>query len=337
MGLDSSIELEQIAVLKNQQNKGVNTMLSSTIIIDQITDRITKKPTNPADTLYSRRRHSEVEISGDALVFPLEDNVVNPAFVEAIRKAQNAIFKTVEEDPRYLHKRWDNKAERHQEKHYKRHKKLHLAFLGTIPIGTRTSCEEIAKTRTPKQMIEAQQVLNEFVNQENIISGNVKECKWNEDGHLVVRVDINPAQALFDCKAKLHEIFGSSYNRYDDPEKQRTLASVIGVIDPEKISLSTKSKIDGILKQLEIDLKTIKPLFFTSIEWIVYDKRTLSENSRLFVWSSNRANNPMHDAIAKVSIANVHPASLFYLPASEEMKTSHQNAEYHPASWRRSY
>lgn len=312
-------------------------MLSSTAIIDKIVDRITKKPTKPKDTLYSRRRHAEVEISGDALVFPLEDNVINPAFVGAIKEAQNAIFKAVEEDPKYLHKRWDNKAERHQEKYYKRHKKLHLAFLGTIPIGTRAACEEIAKTRTPKQMIEAQQVLTEFVNQ-NIMSGNVKECKWNEDGHLVVRVDINPAQALFDCKAKLHDIFGSSYNRYDEPEKQKTLASVIGVIDSEKISFSTKSKINGILQQLEIDLKAIKPLVFTSIEWIVYDKRTLSENSRLFVWScNNRTNNPMQGAIANINPTNIHPASLFYLPASEEIKTSHQNLEYHPAAWRRSY
>ncbi len=282
-----------------------------------IIDRFTKVPNEPEDALFSRRRHPEVEVRGDALVFPLEINTTNPLFVQMIKNAQNAIYSLVEKDLGLVDKAWNSKELRHQEKSYKRHKKLHLSFMGTVPIGTKDAYEKTVSTRTEEQMQEAKQVINAFVNQKEVISGSVKECKFNPDGHLVIRVDIHSAKALFDCKEKLGKIFGGNYNRYDDPEKQKTLAAVIGVVDYKKISSTTMASINSIIQQLETDLKKLGSIPLSSIEWIVYDKRTLSSNSRLSVLTFDRT----------LDLNNIHPASLPYAGAPEIKDT-----EYHPAA-----
>src|SRR6202041_4180707 len=91
-------------------------------------------------------------------------------------------------------------------------------------------------SHTPEKIACASELLSQFINQDQMISGKVKECKINPDGHIVVRMDIHPAEKLINCKEELTKIFGSTYNRYTDPEKQRTLAAVICVVDFNKLS-----------------------------------------------------------------------------------------------------
>lgn len=252
-----------------------------------VIEAIKRVPTTPTETLFSRRRQP-VEIRGDAIVFPLEQDTTNPAFVHTIRSAQQVIFDLIEKDLDLVGKKWADKESRHRDKAYKRHKKLHLSFLSTIPPCSVKEYEEKQRERTPKKMAQAHQALNNFLNHTKEVTGSVKECKLNPDGHIVVRVDIHAANAMFLCKDQLGKIFGGSYNRYDDPEKQKTLAAVIGVVDYEKLSALAKNTLEAIIRKLESDLKAIGSISLLDIEWIEYNKRTLSPNSRLSVYKFQR-------------------------------------------------
>lgn len=105
-----------------------------------------------------------------------------------------------------------------------------------------------------------------------------------------MRVDIHPADSLIHCKNTLGEIFGAQHNRHPDPEKQKTLAAVIAVVDYEKLSPSARSALDSVIIDLEKTLKSIKNIIpLLCIEWIEYRKRTLSDNSRLSVCTFKRS------------------------------------------------
>lgn len=255
---------------------------------DEIVAAIKNPPETPTETLFSRRRQA-VEIRGDAIVFSLEPDTTHPKFVFTIKKAQQAIFDLIEKDLGLTEKKWPDKESRHKDKIYKRHKKLHIAFMGTISPCSIREYKEKKCEQTQERINQASQVLYDFLNQPKKIRGSVKECKLNVDGHIVVRVDIHNFNEIFTCKSKWEKIFGGSYNRYSDPEKQKTLAAVIGVVDYEKLSLFAKKNLEEIIKNLEVSLKKAGPIPLLGIEWIEYDKRTLSPNSRLSVRKFQRS------------------------------------------------
>jgi hypothetical protein len=236
-------------------------------------------PGTAAQSLFSRRRQAE-EIRGDVILFPLETSTTNPQFVATVKQAQQEMYKLIEKDFGLINKIWIDKASRHSQKFYKRHKKLHMSFAAIVP-PCPIPIYTVKKTQqTPDQLERADQVLKAFINQP--LSGKVKECKLNPDGHMVIRVAIQPAELLLACKAEISTIFGGSYNRYDDPEKQTTLAIVLGVVDYTKFnSAETKAKLEQRLDCLAQELMKLDSIPLLDIEWIEYSKRTISPNSQL--------------------------------------------------------
>jgi hypothetical protein len=247
---------------------------------------ISAKPATPALSLFSRRRQAE-EIRGDVILFPLEKTTTNPTFVSLIKQAQLEIYQLIENDLGLVGKTWPDKPSRHEQKFYKRHKKLHMSFSGLVPPSAKAIYDAIKLSQTIEQHQRADHVLSAFI--QNPLSGKVKECKLNPDGHMVVRIQIQNADLLLACKEEIAQIFGGSYNRYDDPEKQTTLAAVIGVVDYTKFtSPQTKSLLEQRLQSLAQELIALGDIPLSSIEWIEYDKRTISPNSQLSVRTYTR-------------------------------------------------
>jgi len=110
--------------------------------------------------------------------------------------------------------------------------------------------------------------------------GKIKECKLNPDGHIVVRVSITPADKLLQCKTEISAAFGESYVRYTDPEKQTTLATVIAVVDINRLSESARERLRFAIYQLDCDLKAKGSFPLSEITWVEFEnRRTLSANS----------------------------------------------------------
>ncbi|MES2217127.1 MAG: hypothetical protein V4501_01815 [Pseudomonadota bacterium] len=236
-----------------------------------------KLPITPAETLQSRR----TRMYGDVILFPLEENTSSSTAVSTIKQAQQVIYQLIENDLNIVGKTWDSATSRHQQKFFKRHKKLHLSFLSTIPPSTLADFAEQKASHTNEQIQQTNEELTNLINQPDEMRGIVKECKLNPDGHIVVRVEILTANGMLSCKEKISKIFGATYNRYHDPEKQKTLATVIAVVDHEKLSNYAKEHLTTILNQLTTALKEIGPIPLQAIEWIEYNKRTISPHSHL--------------------------------------------------------
>lgn len=247
----------------------------------EILELMSKVPNNPTDALFSRRAHPQAPIKGDAIVFPLEPATVNPAnFVDTIKQAQENLYQIIERDLNLTDKTWVDKELRHAEKSYKHLKKLHLAFAGSVPPSAASVYDEFIKQRHPAIPERVTILLREILSAN--FTGVVKEVKLNSDGHIVVRVTINPQDQFLEFRNRLiFDILGTSGLRYTDPEKATTLASVIFLVDFHKLTLSAKSIIQQRLFKLETDLKAQGNISFTTIEWVEYRKRTLSENSRI--------------------------------------------------------
>ena len=110
--------------------------------------------------------------------------------------------------------------------------------------------------------------------------GKVKECKLNPDGHIVVRVDIEPPENLLACRNALSEAFGGTYVRYTDPEKQKTLATVIAVVDYNRLSEEARKQLEGTIATLDTHLKSLGSFPLPEIAWLEFEnRRTLSPNS----------------------------------------------------------
>ena len=50
-----------------------------------------------------------------------------------------------------------------------------------------------------------------------------------------------------------------------------------------QLSMPAQHQLSAIISELNLKLQTIHPIEFNTVEWIEYDKRTLSPNSRLAV------------------------------------------------------
>lgn len=250
--------------------------------IIKIVKAVRDVPTDPVKTLNSRRGQA-IEIRGDAIVFSVEEDTTDPEFVRIVREAQQAMYEIFERDLNLIGKTWTDKESRHQDKHFKKQEKIHFAFGSTISPSDLKEYLEKKSLHTPEKIARASKLLSQFINQDEMISAKVKECKINPDGHVVIRMDIHPAEKLIHCKEELSAVFGSTYNRYADPEKQKTLAAVICVVDFNKLSPSARASLELVVRKLEEKLKSMPVIPLKSIEWIDYRKRTLSTKSRLNV------------------------------------------------------
>ncbi|MCR9191698.1 MAG: hypothetical protein NXI01_03470 [Gammaproteobacteria bacterium] len=68
-----------------------------------------------------------------------------------------------------------------------------------------------------------------------------KEIKMNQDGHVVLRMTIQQAQSYLYFRNTWQRLFSDNYQRYTDPEKVTTLASVLGVVDLFALSESQRA------------------------------------------------------------------------------------------------
>lgn len=259
--------------------------------LHEITAKLRTSPTTPDETLDSRRPQP-VDIRGETIVFPLDEESTLPEFVQTIRLAQNEILTLVRKDAGHIGKTWSDKEKRRQEKFYKTNKKLHLTLFGvTLPCTKEEYKEDITLRNSiyPEYLQEVNGLLNQLLNKDTPISGSVIDCRLNEDGHMVVCIEMNSDSDIPECRKILETYFDKRQYQYNSPEKCRLLHAVIGVVDYRKLSENARESLSNILKQLASDLKQYGPIPINNIEWIEYKKRTLSENSRLSVTTLKRA------------------------------------------------
>lgn len=240
-------------------------------------------PNTPAASLDSRRGR---DFAGRAAVFAVNEETTVPSFVETIRAAQHDIQNVLREDSSPL--MFDtvlalSKSERQRLKFWKDHKYLHLAFFSSVIHGP---IEEYAKKEAEVKDLfeEEEKILQAFFDQG--VTARCKECKLNPDGHLVVRMFIEPQERYLECKTALNRLFGRTVLEERHVAKvtaePNVLAMVIGVLDPERLRHpEAKTAIQERVKKLEADLKDLGVIPLHSIANIHYDKRTLSPKSQI--------------------------------------------------------
>ncbi|PJD91368.1 MAG: hypothetical protein CK424_07025 [Legionella sp.] len=81
-----------------------------------------------------------------------------------------------------------------------------------------------------------------------------KEIKMNDDGHVVLRMTIQQADAYLTFRNRWQRLFSDNYQRYTEQDKITTLACVLGVVDV--FSLSKPQRIAAI-KELNDLFKSI--------------------------------------------------------------------------------
>jgi hypothetical protein len=113
---------------------------------------------------------------------------------------------------------------------------------------------------------------------------------------LLVRVDIKPPRSLLEVKEQLNTLFGGTYIRHPEHEARQTLASVIAIVDYQRLSSSGKNKINQELKNLNTDLKKIGSMQFLQVEWIHYCVRSLAMKYRL-----------SEEVFQRINTAEIHP------------------------------
>jgi len=114
---------------------------------------------------------------------------------------------------------------------------------------------------------------------------------------LVVRIAIDYPEHFLAHKQALQQLFGLTYDRHPDPEKQRVLAAVLAVIDPAKLSADANAKIARIIAALDRALRQRTSVTLQSIECVTFNKRTLSLSSRIKVETFHRTRIPRHFSI----------------------------------------
>jgi len=86
-----------------------------------------------------------------------------------------------------------------------------------------------------------------------------KEIKMNPDGHVVLRMTIQQSQSYLDFKNTWQRLFSDNYQRYTDPEKVTTLASVLGVVDlfaiPEDQRVAFTAELNEVFTQITASMK----------------------------------------------------------------------------------
>lgn len=278
--------------------------------------RITTPPKNGSDAIFSRQLHPEAPIGGDAIVFPLEyGSTTSYTFVQSVRIAQGKIhsilkaeFSTTENNELFMMQ-----------------ENLHFSFTSTIPISEQTDYEAKKVVQKSEQLLHANKALHEFLNQKIPMTGEIFECVMKEDGHLLVRIDIKPPIELFGIKNQLNTIFGATYIRHPEHETKQILASVIAVVDYQRLSSTGRDKINEELKNLHTDLKKIGAMQFLQVEWIHYRVRSLAMRYRL-----------SEEAFQRINTAEIHPAAFRYRKFSKtdslKNKVTDEKNSIHPAA-----
>lgn len=242
-------------------------------------------PKVPAISLASRRgRH---EMVGRAVAFPLLKRTTHPVLVSQIRACQQAILAVIAQDPavRDVMALLDDgtipKEMRREQKFWKSHKYLHLAFFASVLHGPSAGYES-RKMRVSEKFEAEARLLQDLMKHE--LYAVPKECKLNPDGHIVVRMAIEPKEVYLHFKAQLDKLFGRTITdeRHKDKVKAEpnVLASVIGVLDPSRFhDPASHEKIIGIITDLDVNLKKLGAFRLFAVQNIEYNKRTFSPKS----------------------------------------------------------
>lgn len=234
------------------------------------------KTTTPAVALASRR--GRFSVWGDAFVFKITDETLNSIFkltLEQLTALLEEAFQVTERDWGTL-----SKEDRRRYKHYKVQKleAVHFSFYSTTPPSTGRQYFDQKITQMDQQWYDTEQCIQEYLNTNP--SMVLKEIKMNEDGHIVIRMTIQDQETYLKMRKELDVFFNKPEQRYSEPEKILTLASVIGVCD---ISSLDESKRKYFFDRLSVLFETLtqklsnKPFLFSEIRILEWTNRMLRE------------------------------------------------------------
>ncbi|HCU05089.1 MAG TPA: hypothetical protein DIC51_02060 [Coxiellaceae bacterium] len=233
---------------------------------------------------------------------------------DIIRRVQNCIKGCIDEEL-ILKKivkvdsdgqlKWsEKKEERRKQKPYKDQKTFHVSIASSLPPSTKAdsskvkaaqesilidpsylqedlnapscSAEQVKFIKKDDKSRAVGQALQQYI--ETKPQATISECKLNPDGHIVIRVRIEPKEKLLGLKAELGTLLSGTYKRYDDPEKETTLAAVIFVVNCQALSEGTGAKIRTVVKTLDEQLRG-RTFDLEHLFWVDYACRTLSPHS----------------------------------------------------------
>lgn len=186
---------------------------------------------------------------------------------------------------------------------------LHFAFYYVIPPSIKEDFLCKKSDQKENSWEASATIVQEFLDGEQP-SMRFKEITFNNDGHLVFRATIQQSASFMELRNRLNEIFPEKHERYTDPEKITTLASVLAVINLKSVtkeaeaSLGKKDKINRVDRSAEfrnalnVFLEKVtremsgKSFTFNRIDWLEWSNRMLQEEGilgRLSMFRSSSA------------------------------------------------
>lgn len=112
----------------------------------------------------------------------------------------------------------------------------------------------------------------------------LKEIKMNDDGHVVLRMTIQQADAFLEFRNTWQRLFSANYQRYTEAEKITTLASVLGVVDLFSLPRSQRAVVISDLNALFATVTNAmrgKAYPFPSMEFSEASNRMLQKQDML--------------------------------------------------------
>jgi hypothetical protein len=127
-------------------------------------------------------------------------------------------------------------------------------------------------------------ILAALINAPGGIGVVCKEVKINPDGHIIVRMYVEPKEAFLACKRELDDLFERTTADERHAAKvmaePNVLAMVIGVIDLESLGTpDSKRDIFAVVERLQTDLQAMGKIQLSGIAAVEYNKRTFSDRS----------------------------------------------------------
>ena len=236
-------------------------------------------PSTPAATLASRRGR---ETQGRTVVFPIPEKAA-----AAIRLTQATFLGIIAADVQAALfveiLQTQSKMQRRNAKFWKMIQFLHASFHQSIK-GVAYSDYEKERGTVQHLFMQEQAILSCLLNKEDI-SIKCKEVVLKPDGHLVARWFVLPEEHYMQCKEKLDSLYERSISDERHVALVRAepnvIATVIGVVDTDRLRASNKQLIVEALKGLEGKLQGMGPISIPVISIIKYNKRNLSRKSQI--------------------------------------------------------
>jgi hypothetical protein len=252
--------------------------------IEEAVRVIKTTPTDPISALRSRRTPSEAPVLGDALVFLMND----PKLVAILRRFQENLQAIISA---HSLKPLESKAD----KFWKIQDFFHASFAAQMPPS---SAKEYAEKRAglDSATIHAiSSMMHAFLNMEPYCT--IEEFKINSDGHIVVRPNIEPAQAFFQVRAEVTDMLksGAATVRHAAVEASNssakvTLGCVVGLIDLNGLDDIGRERVRVSIQCLNDQIKG-RRFELNTIAWLGVCRSCRVSDKKIRFFSKSRALN----------------------------------------------